>query len=344
MSVNIQIKRMLTKLSTNYLANIIKYEGKEFSDIKAMIANARIPEYCKETVNSYEKHLLNFQQDCVKFLKDDLKSYIGNLEDISQSEMNTFVKNFQEMYLKFLKLESVEMSIRYFLSKRLDNMIKNLGAKIDAEMISEAYDLFYNGKVDNINDSSAKPFIIVYSTYILIMQKENVSISTDGINGFIKNIKQGLIAAKTNKFTQIFMVLVLLREFDRGFSYESLAKAHECISKEPVSRDIDLSDDEEIKLATQVVRKGDQTISDEIEIQSVVKAPTNSINAQAASINAPNKQQISEDATNQDEIINDANETKVVINKKPPKGNPNNDDRFSALMRTKNHISADVKM
>ena len=325
----LNIRTPLAELVVKYLTNIISHEVQEYNALVGS-SGAMAHGAASNTFNRYKETVICFKKFANIFKNSTLKNYLADLNDTTKEvNLNTFVEKFQIMYLSFLKVESIEMSIRYFNRGQLDLMLSHLTKQVPADCIGELYELTYSDKID-YNESSAKPFIAIYTSIILLLKKYHLPIKLDNdLESLMCNIKNVFRCKITDKFTVIFLISLLLKEINNSF-------------------DIDKAIEHTIN-----VMKGTDTAKEYIskneleelgQIQRVENQPTTDINSQrAVSVQSPTSTDITQSQTASSEIFNKRNVTNVTINRKPDSDNPQNDSRYSALVKTGSYNDSNFK-
>ena len=325
----LNIRTPLAELVVKYLTNIISHEVQEYNAL-VKDAGAAAHASANNTFKRYKEAVICFKKSATVFKNGILKDYLADLNDVNKEvNLNTFVEEFQHMYLTFLKVESIEMSIRYFNRGQLDSMLCHLSKQVLPDCIGELYELAYSDKID-YNESLAKPFIAIYCSIILLLKKYNLPIKLDNdIESLMCNIKNVFRCKVTDKFTAIFLICLLLKEIDSSFDIDKAIEHTINTVKGTDTAKEDLSTNELEELG---------------QIQRVENQPTSDINSsRAVSIQSPTSVDITQSQTASAEIFNKRNVTNVTINRKPDSDNAQNDSRYSALVKTGNYNDSNFK-
>ena len=325
----LNIRTPLAELVVKYLTNIISHEVQEYN---ALVQNvgAQAKGSASNTFNKYKEAVICFKKSANIFKNGILKDYLADLNDVNKEvNLNTFVEEFQNIYLSFLKVESIEMTIRYFNKGQLDSLLCHLTKQVSPDCIGELYELTYSDKVD-YNESSAKPFIAIYCSIILLLKKYNLPIKLDNdLESLMCNIKNVFRCKVKDKFTAIFLISLLLKEINNSFDID---KAIEHVTNIMKGSDT----------AKEYISKNE--LEELGQIQRVENQPTSDINSsRAVSIQSPTSIDITQSQTASAEIFNKRNVTNVTINRKPDSDNAQNDSRYSALVKTGNYNDSNFK-
>lgn len=325
----LNIRTPLAELVVKYLTNIISHEVQEYN---ALVKNsgAVTQGSASNTFKRYKEAVLCFKKSATIFKNGILKDYLADLNDVNKEvNLNTFVEEFQNIYLSFLKVESIEMTIRYFNKGQLDSLLCHLTKQVSPDCIGELYELTYSDKVD-YNESSAKPFIAIYCSIILLLKKYNLPIKLDNdLESLMCNIKNVFRCKVKDKFTAIFLISLLLKEINNSFDID---KAIEHVTNIMKGSDT----------AKEYISKNE--LEELGQIQRVENQPTSDINSsRAVSIQSPTSVDITQSQTASSEIFNKRNVTNVTINRKPDSDNAQNDSRYSALVKNGSYNDSNFK-
>ena len=325
----LNIRTPLAELVVKYLTNIISHEVQEYN---ALVQNvgAQAKGSASNTFNRYKEAVICFKKSANIFKNGILKDYLADLNDVNKEvNLNTFVEEFQNIYLSFLKVESIEMTIRYFNKGQLDSLLCHLTKQVSPDCIGELYELTYSDKVD-YNESSAKPFIAIYCSIILLLKKYNLPIKLDNdLESLMCNIKNVFRCKVKDKFTAIFLISLLLKEINNSFDID---KAIEHVTNIMKGSDT----------AKEYISKNE--LEELGQIQRVENQPTSDINSsRAVSIQSPTSVDITQSQTASSEIFNKRNVTNVTINRKPDSDNAQNDSRYSALVKNGSYNDSNFK-
>lgn len=325
----LNIRTPLAELVVKYLTNIISHEVQEYNTL-VQSAGAQTKGSASNTFNRYKEAVKCFKKSANIFKNGILKDYLADLNDVNKEvNLNTFVEEFQHIYLNFLKVESIEMSIRYFNRGQLDSLLCHLTKQVSPDCIGELYELTYSDKVD-YNESSAKPFIAIYCSIILLLKKYNLPIKLDNdLESLMCNIKNVFRCKVKDKFTAIFLISLLLKEINNSFDID---KAIEHVTNIMKGSDT----------AKEYISKNE--LEELGQIQRVENQPTSDINSsRAVSIQSPTSVDITQSQTASSEIFNKRNVTNVTINRKPDSDNAQNDSRYSALVKNGSYNDSNFK-
>ena len=325
----LNIRTPLAELVVKYLTNIISHEVQEYNTLVQSVG-AQAKGSASNTFNRYKEAVICFKKSANIFKNGILKDYLADLNDVNKEvNLNTFVEEFQYIYLSFLKVESIEMTIRYFNKGQLDSLLCHLTKQVSPDCIGELYELTYSDKVD-YNESSAKPFIAIYCSIILLLKKYNLPIKLDNdLESLMCNIKNVFRCKVKDKFTAIFLISLLLKEINNSFDID---KAIEHVTNIMKGSDT----------AKEYISKNE--LEELGQIQRVENQPTTDINSsRAVSIQSPTSIDITQSQTASAEIFNKRNVTNVTINRKPDSDNAQNDSRYSALVKNGSYNDSNFK-